>query len=122
MLNKILGNSSEVNPAEAQSQLNNFLVQNETVEGAYKVFRDMLVFTNKRLILVDIQGVSGKKSEVISVPYHSIKSFSVETAGTFDLDSELKIWLTGAALPISKQFKKGNLILEVQKMLVLHTT
>lgn len=77
------------------------------MEAAFKLFRDMMVFTEKRLILVDKQGMTGKKTEYHSIPYKSISHYSIETAGTFDLDAELKIWISSAEEPlVDKQFKK----------------
>lgn len=76
------------------------------------LIRDLIVFTDKRLILVDKQGLTGKKVDYHSVPFKSI------SAGHFDLDAELKIWISGAQLPaISKQFKKDKSIYDVQKVL-----
>lgn len=67
---------------------------------------------------MDKQGLTGKKVEYHSIPFKSISHFSVETAGHFDLDAELKIWISGAQLPaISKQFKKDKSIYDVQKVL-----
>jgi hypothetical protein len=120
MLDKLLGNASQVDPAKAAKDLQYILLQNERIDGAYAVFRDMLVFTDRRLIITDKQGMSGKKMSIKSIPYKSIKSFSVETAGTFDMDSELNIWLTGAAGPISMKFSKGDLIYIVQQALAAH--
>ena len=80
--------------------------------------RDLIVFTDKRLLLVDKQGITGKKIEYHSVPYKAISHFSIETAGRFDLDAELKIWISGAATPtISKQFRKDDSIYDVQRVL-----
>lgn len=76
-----------------------------------------MVFTDKRLILVDKQGVTGKKVEYHSIPYKSITHFSVESAGHFDLDAELKIWISGTNEPISKEFKKDKNIYDVQRTL-----
>ena len=56
----------------------------------------MFVFTDKRLIFVNRQGLTGSKVELQSIPYRSITRFTIETAGTFDLDAQLKIWLTGS--------------------------
>ena len=81
------------------------------------IFRDMFIFTDKRLILVDKQGLTGKKMECHSVPYRSITHFSIETAGNFDLDAELKIWISGQAVPIVKQFNKSLNIYELQSVL-----
>ena len=64
--------------------------------------------------------MTGKKVEYHSIPYKSITHFSTETAGTFDLDAELKIWVSGADLPITKNFKKGNSIAEIQKLLAYY--
>lgn len=64
------------------------MLEGENVEAAFKLVRDLIVFTEKRLILVDKQGITGKKTEFQSIPYKSISRFSVETAGRFDLDSE----------------------------------
>jgi len=75
----------------------------------------VFIFTNRRLILVDKQGITGKKVEYLSVPYKSIARFAVETAGTFDLDAELKLWTSGAD-PITKEFNRLVDIYEVQSL------
>ena len=86
-----------------------------------QVIRDRFVFTNKRLILVDKQGYTGKKVEFKSIPYKSIKYFSVETAGRFDMDAELKIWVSNRVEPtISKTLKKGIDIVSLQKTLAYY--
>ena len=106
-INGLLGNASTISTAEAKAELARILLEGENVNAAFKLVRDIFVFTDKRLILVDKQGLTGKKTEIQSIPYKSISRFSVETAGRFDLDSELKIWISGAELPaVSKQFKK----------------
>ena len=87
----------------------------------FKLVRDTFIFTNKRLILVDIQGLTGSKTEYTSVAYKSISRFSVETAGTFDLDAELKIWVSSEVHPsIKKQFNKSVNVYEVQRVLAHH--
>lgn len=93
------------------------LATGEVVEHAYKLIRDLLVFTNKRLVLVDKQGLTGSKVEYHSIPYKNVTHFSVETAGTFDLDAELKIWISGTATPTQKTFNKKLSIYEVQSVL-----
>ena len=75
------------------------------------------MFTNKRLVLVDKQGMTGSKVEYHSLPYKSITHFSIETGGTFDLDAELKIWISGSAAPFQKRFNKKLSIYEVQSVL-----
>ena len=117
LLDGIRGNASEVNIQEVQKDYANILAPAESIEKAYKLIRDMFVFTNKRLILVDKQGITGKKVEYHSIPYKSITHFSIETAGSFDLDAELKIWLSGMQQPIQKQFNKSLNIYELQSVL-----
>lgn len=116
----LLGNASEVDIQEIERDFENIVCPGEQIERAYKLIRDLLVFSNKRLIVVDKQGVTGKKTEYHSIPYKSITHFSVETAGHFDLDAELKIWISGTQEPISKQFKKDKSINEVQKTLAAY--
>lgn len=113
----LMGNASEVNIQEVEKELSNILASTEIIEKAYKLIRDMFIFTNKRLILVDRQGVTGKKVEYHSIPYKSITHFSIETSGHFDLDAELKIWISGTPTPVEKQFNKSLNIYELQSVL-----
>ena len=113
----LFGNAHTVDPATAQQDYARLLGQGERVHAAYLLIRDTILFTDCRLLLVDKQGITGKKVEYHSVPYRSITHFSVETAGTFDLDAELKIWVSGTAAPIQKTFTKGVDIYEVQAIL-----
>lgn len=113
----LMGNASEVRIEDVQKEYTNILTSTEVVEKAYRLIRDMFIFTNKRLILVDKQGVTGKKTEYHSIPYKSITHFSIETAGNFDLDAELKVWISGSQLPIEKQFNKSLNIYELQSVL-----
>lgn len=117
ILDGLMGNVSEVDISSVEKELEVIVTDNEKIEKAYKLIRDLIVFTNTRLILIDKQGVTGKKVEYHSIPYKSITHFSVETAGSFDLDAELKIWISSTANPVSKQFKKDKSIYDVQKAL-----
>lgn len=117
LLDGLMGNASEVNIAEVQKEYTQILANNERIEKAYKLIRDMFIFTNKRLILVDKQGITGRKIEYHSIPYKSINHFSIETAGNFDLDAELKIWVSGSSVPIQKQFNKNLNIYQIQSVL-----
>ncbi len=116
LLGGLMGNASEVDGDKLQQELADILVAGESVDSAYKVLRDTFVFTNRRLILIDRQGITGKKVEYLSVPYKSMVSFAVETAGTFDMDSELKIWISGQGV-LQKTFSKGSNIVKVQQSL-----
>ncbi|HLS09632.1 PH domain-containing protein [Lentibacillus sp.] len=113
----MMGNASEADAQEVEKELGELLSPGENVEHAYKLIRDLMVFTDKRLILVDKQGVTGKKIEYHSIPYKSITHFSVETAGTFDLEAELLIWISGSSEPVQKTFNKQLNIYKVQSVL-----
>jgi hypothetical protein len=117
MLQGIFGNSTEVNVKDVQKDLEATMVEGETVVKAFRIVRDLFIFTDKRLILIDKQGMSGKKAEYHSIPYHWISHFSVETAGTFDMDAEMKIYISGGSSPIHREFKRGTDIIGVQKVL-----
>lgn len=82
----------------SNADVQQLLVDGEELLGCYKGMRDYVVFTNKRVIAVNIQGVTGKKKDFTSLPYSKIQTFSVETSGTFDLDSELELWYSGLDL------------------------
>nr|WP_294938810.1 PH domain-containing protein [uncultured Flavobacterium sp.] len=120
LFNAIMGNASEVSVEKISQEFQPILINGEQIEKAFKLVRDMFVFTNKRLILVDKQGLTGSKVDYQSIPYTSIKKFSKESAGLLDLDAELKIWVTGEAAPIKKQFGKDNNINEVYQILSQH--
>lgn len=116
-LDALMGNASKIENSKIQGEFAKVLAPGEVVEHAYQLFRDYFVFTSKRLVLVDKQGLTGSKIEYHSIPYKSITHFSVETAGTFDMDAELKIWISGTPSPIQKQFNKQLSIYEVQAVL-----
>ena len=120
ILDGLMGNASEVNIADVRKEFAQVLAPGENIEKAYKLVRDMFIFTNKRLILIDKQGLTGGESVVHSLPYRNITHFSIETAGSFDLDAELKIWIFGSPTLIQKQFNKNLNIYEVQSVLAAY--
>lgn len=114
----VLGNASSVSQEELYKNFGQLLVDQEVIELGFVLIRDTFMFTNKRLIIVDKQGITGRKVEYLSIAYKSISRFSIETGGTFDLDAELKIWVSGEQQPsIQKQFNKSVNVYEVQKVL-----
>ncbi|MRH42482.1 PH domain-containing protein [Aquibacillus halophilus] len=117
ILDGLMGNASEVDVTNVEKDLEPVLTDQEQVQKAYKLIRDLIVFTDKRLLLIDKQGMTGKKVEYHSIPYHSVTHFSIETAGSFDLDAELKIWISGTSEPYSKEFRKDDNIYKVYKAL-----
>lgn len=117
IFNGLLGHATQVDLAEVQREYARILSPGEKIERAYKLIRDMFLFTDKRLILIDKQGMTGKKTQYHSIPYKSITHYSVETAGHFDLDAELCLYVSGSSLPLKKTFNKSVNIYEVQTVL-----
>jgi hypothetical protein len=117
ILSGLIGNASEVDIEELTQELEPIIGSNENITMGYKVIRDMFVFTDKRLILIDKQGVTGKKTEYLSIPYKSISRFAVETPGRFDLDAELKLWIGSDTTPLIKELKSGTDVVGIQKAL-----
>jgi hypothetical protein len=120
LIDGLLGNASEIDPVKLQNELAKLLADGESIDRAYQLIRDLIVFTNKRLILIDKQGITGKKIEYHSIPYRSIIHFSIETSGHFDLDAELKIWISGSSTPIQREFNRRLNIYEVQSVLAFY--
>jgi hypothetical protein len=86
------------------------------VIASFKTIRDFVVFTDKRLIAVNVQGMTGKKRDFSSLPYSKIQAFSVETAGHFDLDSELELWFSGLG-KVKLDFKGQANIVQLGQMI-----
>ncbi len=120
LLNNLFGNATEVDIEELRKEFGEILINGEEIETAFRIFRDKWVFTNKRLIMLDVQGVTGSKREYRSIPYHSIDQFSVETGGTFDDDCEMKLWVKGMHEPLKKEFKRNVDVKALQRALASH--
>ncbi len=120
LFSRIIGNAGVVKPEELQSEYGQLLTDGEEIEIGFKVIRDTFVFTNKRFILVDIQGITEKKTEYLSIPYGKITKFSIETAGSFDLDAELKLWIGSDPVPLQRKFNKEVNIYDLQRVLSNH--
>ena len=120
LLNALLGTASEIDPAKLQEEFTPILFPGEGISGAFRTVRDLFVFTQHRLVLVDKQGLTGQKATYHSIPYRSISQFAVETAGHFELDSELRIWISSNPVPVTKEFRRGTDIVAVQQMLASH--
>lgn len=118
LFSALLGNAGAVSPDELNKKYAQLLTDEEKVELGFKLIRDTFIFTDRRLIFINVQGITGSKTEYKSVSYKSISRFSIETAGTFDLDAELKIWVSSEHQPsIKAQFNKSVNVYEVQKVL-----
>lgn len=117
LLQGLLGNATELDVGALEGDFAELLVEGERVEHAYRVLRDLIVFTSKRLVLVDKQGLTGRKREYVSIPYGSITRFSKETAGRFDLDAEIKVWIRGEGAPMVFEFRKDKSVHDVYRIL-----
>ncbi|HEY4745754.1 MAG TPA: PH domain-containing protein [Desulfuromonadaceae bacterium] len=113
-------NANSVENKKLHSTYGQLLADGEIIVMGFALFRDTFLFTNKRLILVEVQGISGKQLEYLSIPYSSIVKFSVQTGGSFELDAELKLWIGNDTMPLEKKFTKDVNIYEVQKVLASH--
>ena len=114
----LIGNAAETDVDDVKKDYGKLLGKNEQVIQAYKWVRDLLIFTDYRLILVDIQGATGKKVDYHSIPYKSIRHFAVEPTGHFDLEAELKIWVVGlGADPLVYTFSNDADVYRVQALL-----
>lgn len=96
----------EIDPADIQRDYAGIMLPDEQVITAFKTIRDTVFLTNHRFVLINVQGLTGSKKDVLSIPYRSIVAFSVESAGTFDLDSDLKLHVTGGVGPVVVKISK----------------
>lgn len=87
-----------VNNTTYASNITPMLVPGEQIISTFRAVRDGVVFTDKRIIAINVQGLTGKKVDYTSLPYSKIQSFSVESAGVLDLDSELELWFSGLGI------------------------
>ena len=108
-----------IDPQMLAVELQPLLVQGETVHLAFKGVRDSVVFTDKRLISINVQGITGKKRDYSSLPLSKIQAWSVETAGTFDLDSELDLWFSGLG-KVRLEFKGSVNIQHISQLIGHH--
>ncbi len=84
-----------INDSDFAGMISPMFVPGEQIIQSFRGIRDGVVFTNKRIIAINVQGITGKKKDFTSLPYSKIQAYSVETAGVFDLDSELDLWFSG---------------------------
>lgn len=113
--NKLIFKLHKVNIDKKEQALQDQLLDGEEVIGAYQTMRDYVVFTNMRIISVNVQGVTGKKKDFTSMPYAKINCFSIETSGVLDLDSELELYIAGVDEVIHFEFFGNCDIKEIGK-------
>lgn len=106
----------KVETAKFREEMSSLLVEGEKIIGAYQDVRDHVVFTDKRIISVNVQGITGKKKDFTTLPYSKISVFSIETAGTFDLESELELYYSGVGR-IKFEFRGSSDIVEIGRII-----
>ncbi|WP_448555005.1 PH domain-containing protein [Thalassotalea montiporae] len=106
--------------ADYGEMVTELLIDGEEIIDAYKSMRDGVVFTSKRIIAVNVQGITGSKKDFTSLPYKNIVAYSVETSGTFDLDSELEIYFSALG-KVKFEFNGQASILAISKVISEHT-
>lgn len=110
----------QVDPGTVIKDIQPLLVTNEQVLSAYKGIRDYVVFTDKRVISVNVQGMTGKKKDFSSLPYSKITAFSVETAGVLDMDSELEMYFSGLG-KVKFEFTGQSNIVQIGQIIANYT-
>ena len=109
----------KLKPTNDDAFVNNIspiLVKGESILGTYKGIRDGVVFTTHRIIAINVQGITGKKKDFTSLPYSKIQTFSIETAGTFDLDRELELWFSSLG-KVQLEFSSRANVSEIAKII-----
>ncbi len=121
LFSALIGNAGSIDREVILKDYSRLLITGEDIELGFKLIRDVYIFTSKRLILIEKQGLTGSKIDYKSIAYKSITRFSIETAGPFDLEAELKIWVSSEQLPsIVKQFNRSVDVYEVQRVLATY--
>lgn len=106
----------EIDIDSVYDEIEPLLVPGEEVISAYKAIRDYCIFTSKRVISVNVQGMSGKRKDFTSLPYSKITTFSVETSGIIDLDSELELYFSGVG-QVHFEFTSDKNIYKIAKII-----
>ena len=111
-------NLKPMNVNAVRDEVNGLLIDGENVEMTFQTVRDQLVFTNKRIIAIDVQGITGKKKTFSSMPYSKVQFFSIQTPGLVELipDSELFIMFSNG-FTAKFEFKGGVDIGKIGRMI-----
>ncbi|MCK5388218.1 MAG: PH domain-containing protein [Candidatus Izimaplasma sp.] len=99
-----------------KKKVKDLIVPGEEVLGSYKAVRDGIIFTTKRIIVINVQGLTGKKVDYTSIPYARFNAYSIETSGVFDMDAELNIYVSGMGM-MTFEFRGRSDIREISKFI-----
>lgn len=111
-----LMNLKAIKNSEVRGEIPSLLVSDETIVSAFQTVRDQVIFTNKRVFVVNVQGITGKKTSYFSYPYSKVQYFGIETAGVFDIDSELILAFSNGAR-LQFDFKSNVNIREISALI-----
>ncbi len=106
----------KISNEEVINQITPLLISGECLISSYKTIRDFVVFTNKRVIAVNVQGIAGTKKDFTSLPYSKVQAYYIETAGTFDLDSELEMYFSALG-KVKFEFKGTSDIVKIGQII-----
>ena len=116
-VSRLFGVAGVIDAGEVEEEFRPFLTESETIHAGFKLIRDKFVFTDKRLLIVDVQGMTGRKKEYLSIPYSRVTKFSIESSGHLDMDADLKIWVGSFENPIEKKLNKSIDIYELHRLM-----
>lgn len=122
LIDTLLGHAGEKNLDDIREEFAPLLAPGETLQRAFGLIRDLIVFTDRRMILVNKQGVTAKKVEYRNVPYRAITMYALETAGHFDLEADLRIWLSGQPTPIELHLGRNSGATDIVAVLAQNTS
>ncbi len=120
LINTLLGNAGEKPLENIAEEFAPLLAPGEQLQRAFGLIRDLIVFTDRRVILVNKEGVTAQKVEYRSIPYRAIVMYALETAGPFELEAELRIWLSGLPAPIELHLGRNAGAQDIIALLAQH--
>ncbi len=116
-INALLGAAGQMSNRERESFAHRVCAEDEQIQAAFKTKRDSYVFTDRRFIMEDVQGMTGRKRSVLSIPYSKISAYEIESAGHLDTDGELRLWVSGYPEVIKREFRKNVDVYLLNKIL-----
>lgn len=90
-------NLKAIRASDVRKEVSSLLLPDESIVSAFQTVRDQVIFTSKRVFVINVQGITGKKVSYFSYPYSKVQYFGIETAGVFDIDSELILAFSNGA-------------------------
>ncbi len=117
-MNALIGAAGQMSDKDKQKFYDRVCVDGEVILAAFKTKRDSYVFTERRFMYENVQGLTGRKRSLRSVPYSKISAFEVESAGFLDTDGELKLWISGYPGAMEFEFRGGIDVYLIQALLV----